>query len=176
MKKLIALLCISLLLVACQNDDKSESDNKQESVKHSNVENESKKPNEKVHENKATNKKIDKDKIKRFVESVYAANKVEEVDYLEEIANKKIQQVMYRQFMSEDFSKQDRYMKSVSNVKLFVDDNNDRNMLVSLEFKTKDTKEKKMSWQEKVVKIDIQNNKISNYEEIGSRPIYETQH
>lgn len=172
MKKLIILIFVSVLLVACQNKETSDNSSEKKEVKQTKTDTTKTKS---VSNDKTENESIDKEKIKGFVESVYEANKVEDIEYLEEIANKDIQQVMYRQFMSADFSKQKRYTKSVSNVKVFVNSENEKNMLVSLEFKTKDTKDKKMSWQEKVVKINIQNNKISNYEEIGSRPIYETQ-
>lgn len=164
MKRLIALISVSLLvLTACStsNEDSKES-------KDSDSTNET--------QTKAKAKPtINEGDLKEFAESIYEADERKDIAHLKSIASDNVQGIINRQFQGANFKNSDRYDKTASNVKLYKNVDTNNTYLATMEVKTRDTKAKKMVWLQKTLEFKIKNGKVNEFQEIGDREIFNEQ-
>ncbi|HDK5687938.1 TPA: hypothetical protein PTC43_001428, partial [Staphylococcus pseudintermedius] len=114
MKKILIGIAISMLVLSACSNDNQDSKGTDESTKQ---ESSSSKGSEQSN--------VNEEHLKEFTESLYEANKREDVQHLD-IANDNVKTIINRQFQAANFEKSDRYDQAASNVRLFksVDDKN----------------------------------------------------
>ncbi|EJG5091356.1 hypothetical protein NAC43_002398 [Staphylococcus pseudintermedius] len=163
MKKILIGIAISILVLSACSNDKQGSKGTDESTKQ---ESSSAKGSEQS--------KVNEEHLKEFTESLYEADKREDVQHLD-IANDNVKTIINRQFQGANFENSDRYDQTASNVRLFqsVDDKN--RYIVTLETKARDKKEKRMIWLQKTVQLKIKDGKINDFSEIGEKQIFNEQ-
>ncbi|MCE5819732.1 hypothetical protein JL767_12270 [Staphylococcus pseudintermedius] len=163
MKKILIGIAISMLVLSACSNDNQDSKGTDESTKQ---ESSSSKGSEQSN--------VNEEYLKEFTESLYEANKREDVQHLD-IANDNVKTIINRQFQAANFEKSDRYDQAASNVRLFksVDDKN--RYIVTLETKARDKKEKRMIWLQKTVQLKIKDGKINDFSEIGEKQIFNEQ-
>lgn len=169
MKKLITILAVGMLvLTACSGGN----DDKQSKSTHTKSESKTKTKSE----TKSSNTNVNENELKEFALGIYQANKISEIDHIKTLPTDNIRNSINRQFQSGDFSKSNRFSKTATNARAFKDVDDDNRYLVTLETKTKDNKKHKVIWLQKTVQFKTnKNGKVNDFEEIGSREIFNEQ-
>ncbi|MDS0998460.1 hypothetical protein [Staphylococcus epidermidis] len=168
MKKLLTLIIATfLVLTACSS---SSDDNNSESEK-----SETKSSSTTTSDKSKSKPVINEDKLKDFAKSIYDADTKKDIQYLDELADDNVKSILTRKFQRADLSKSKDFDRTAGNVKLYkkVDDSN--RYLATLEVKTRDTKEKQQTWLQKTLEFRIKDGKVNQFEEVGSRDIYNEQ-
>ncbi|HBC4702390.1 TPA: hypothetical protein KES57_002695 [Staphylococcus aureus] len=166
MKRLITLIiAMFLILTACSSNNDDNNSDKSETKSSSTTTSE-----------KAKSKPvINEDKLKDFAKSVYDADTKNDIQYLDELADDNVKSILTRQFQRADLSKSKNADRTAGNVKLYKKTDDSNRYLATLEVKTRDTKEKKQTWLQKTLEFRIKDGKVNQFEEIGSRAIYDEQ-
>lgn len=166
MKKLLGFLIITLfVLSACSsNEDTTQKDN---------VSKQSETKQENVNETKNTN--ISEVELQEFASSLYEADKKSDIEHFDELTDDNIKSVINRHFMSANTENSKDFEKSVSNTKIYQSLDNENDYIVTLELKSKNHKEKDITWVQDTINFKTKNGKIVDFEEIGEREIFNDQ-
>lgn len=170
MKRFIGvILILSLLLSACNKDSKNESsqEDKTEDSPTTNQQDENKS------ETKETN--VNEVELKEFASSLYEANKRSEIEHFDDLTTDNVKSVINRQFHGANTENSKNYEKSVSNARIFQQLDDSNRYLVTLEVKYTNHKKKNITWLQKTVDLKIKGGKVDEFQEIGSREIFNEQ-
>lgn len=169
MKRIISFMVICVfVLSACgfKGTNQQNEDNKSETKAPTTQQNNKS-------ETKETN--IDEVELQEFASSLYEANKRSDIEHFEELTTDNVKSVINRQFQGANTENSKDYEKSVSNTKIYQSLDDKNRYIVTLETKDTDHKKKDITWLQKTIEFKIKGGKIDEFQEIGSREIYDEQ-
>lgn len=169
MKRMIGIVAIILLFTtACGTNDKNEKADEDQSEHN-------KTTNQHTNQSETTDNDINEVELQEFASSLYEANKRSEVEHFEELTTDNVKSVINRQFQGANTENSKDYDKSVSNARIYQSlDDKDR-YIVTLETKGTNHKEKNITWLQKTIELKTKGGKVDEFQEIGSRQIYDEQ-